>query len=278
MKTFWLPVFCLTTVFAIDATADNASKAAGTPQGPPAPPLVAPQLPIWCQWTVDYTYSSTAQGSSPTALLAAYKKMAAQDPLLAKMMANPQFIYSLVEPRPLHTLVVRTGEVRHEVRNLERGFMDDRWTLGDAMVDKKPESPQPIVTLIGASSNSEFPEFNWISTSNFTGRKKVNGVDCLVFQQKLNPLEISNPDRFADDRKGASGPRTAEDEETFVQASAYVADQTRLPVMLETPTETRHYAFLLPPAEKLAPPALFLDAAHDAKARVDASTRPLSPP
>jgi hypothetical protein len=265
MKTIHLASLCLITLFAYSAEAQDAEPA-GTPQPPPSPPLVAAKVPPWCQWTVDYTYSATAHGDSAADRVAAFEKTAAQDPMVAQMMSNPNFLYSLTEPRPLHVAVAQTGDIRGEVRNLERGFVDECWIMGDAAVEKRPEGGPLVATLYPRGSDVEFPQFNWISTSNFAGRKKVNGIDCIIFKDKIDPMRISHPEL----PPNGLAP--------FIEVTASIAEQTRLPVALQTPTEARRYTFLPPPTAQLVPPPAFVAAAQDAKARVDASTRPLSPP
>jgi hypothetical protein len=274
MKTSCVAVICLVVALSCGARAQETAPSP-TAQPPPSPPLLAPHLPDWCQWTVDYTYPPGDPEKMHADRMAAYNKLADQDPTVARAMSNPEFAFLLDEPRPVHVTVVKTGDISHEDRTLERGFEWERWTIGDTMVDKLPESPKLDVHIEGLDPVDQFPEFQWISVANFKEREKLQGVDCLVFQQTLNPLEISHPKQFGADKRNHPDKLSPG---TFVEVTAVVADATRLPVALEMATESRRYTFLAPPTAMLVPPAPFASAAQELKARLDAAIKPLSPP
>ena len=268
MKTSRLSSFCFFALFAYCAVAQNAPQPAGTPQPPPSPPFVATHLPEWCQWTVDFKRPPSASNASGDPL-DAYRKLAAQDPTVAKAMQNPQFVFSLNEPRPLRKVIVKTGPVSHEVDTLERGYRHEIWTMGESVVEKFPGSPKLVAHTEDPNSPANlFPEFDWLSTSNFKRRQKLNGVDCLIFEAKLNPLDVLVPG------VGAEASESAK-----VEATAVIAEQSRLPMALSMGSESRLYTFLSPPTAILVPAPPFVAAAQELKAQLRCRhPAPLSPP
>lgn len=266
-------LFVAMCVFLLAGGWSEAQITSGTEQLPPGP-LIVGKMPGAAQWTVDYAYADPPKPGTESAKLAGLKEMAAKDPVLAKAMANPQFVFSLDTPRPLHVAITKTGKIRHETRELERNFKSESWTVGECVVERRPNAPT-LIAYLGGGGAKEFPEFNWISEANFIGIKKLAGMDCLVFQEEINPLQISFPERFAGDKKrgmekgnGSGG----------VRAIAYIDSQTRYPVALQLGTEARHYTFFPTPVNTLSVPEDFAAAAREAKSRIDAVTKPLAKP
>jgi len=280
MKRLCLAALCLAAASSCGVHAQGAAPMSAPSAEPaPSPPLLAPRLPDWCQWTVDYTYPAGDPEKTHASRVEAYNKLAAQDPTLAGAMANPQFLFALDAPRPLRKIVVKTAAIQHEVQSLERGFQSERWTMGQTVVEQTPDSPKLITHMEDPDSNGAFPEFGWISVANFKGRKKLGGVDCLIFQGTLNPLAVTHPEQFGTDQKSAShGGGPGGKDAGLVEATAVIADQTRLPVALQIPTESRRYTFLSAPTQMLSAPPAFIAAAREAEARLNAATKPLSPP
>jgi hypothetical protein len=121
---------------------------------------------------------------------------------------------------------------------------------------------------------TDFTEFNWISTANFKTRKNIAGVDCLVFEERLNPLQVFHPEF------GTTHQLLSPDgqEEGLVNCVAVVTDDGRLPVALQMPSESMRYTFLSPPLQKLTPPPAYASAIKAVRDQVEAATRPPSPP
>ncbi|HEX4084931.1 MAG TPA: hypothetical protein VHY22_08475 [Chthoniobacteraceae bacterium] len=242
MKNLCLAIFCILNVLLYNGKA-QAPASSASPDGPPALPLLAPKLPSWCQWTVDYRYKTS----------------------------NP-----LDAPRPQQKVVVQTGSIRHEVEKFERGSQEESWATGQAVVVKKSDSPRLVTIFKDSTPGAEFPEFNWIALSNFKGRMKIDGVNCLIFRQMITPLRIGHPELFG------SAPSSPNDDGAFgtsrIEVTAMIVESSRLPLELQMPTETRRYTFLQPPVQMLEPPAEFLAAAKEGQARIESTTHPLSPP
>jgi len=276
MKTLCFAALFLSSMWLHDARAQGTATPQGTPEPPPLPPLLARHLPDFCQWTVDYKYKVAATKEAHDSVMDAYKKLAGQDSSVANAMSNPRFLYALDPPRPLRTAVVKTGNIRYEVQSMERGFQSECWAFGDTVVERAPDSRKLDVHMDDPDPEGEFPELTWLSVSNFKERKKIEGVDCLVFQETVDPLAISNPRGFIAEQKNGQNSKGLQ--VVKVEVTAVVTDQTRLPVSLQTPTESRRYIFADPPTQMLSAPPEFLAAAKEMKARLEASARPLSPP
>jgi len=249
MNRYLLIAACLSAAFA---GWSNAQTPSGKDILPPGPWVVT-QMPDSAQWTIDYTYADTRKHRKALVKLAG-------------------------DARPTHVTIVKTGAIRHEIREMERGLKSEFWAMGDMMVERRSNAPK-LFAYTSGPKDSEFPEFGWISQTNFTGRKIVDGSDCLVFQQQIDPLQITYPATYAAQQKDYQRDATEVKSDTpTVLAIALVDAKTRLPVSLQAGPELRRYAFLPPPAAMLSVPDEFAAAAKEAKARVDAATKPLSAP
>jgi hypothetical protein len=246
----------------------RAQTPLGADQLPPGP-LIVESMPDMAQWSIDYTYKDGSNAQTEAAVLANYKKLAQQDPAVAKAMADPHFLYALAPPRPLRKVITKTGDIRHEEVQLERDFKSETWSFGGFRVERRPDAAQLVPAVMNTQAK-DLPEFSWISKESFQGVKKVGAVDCLAFQKEIDGAAILDPETFTQrgSRKGASLSR----------AVAYVDVKTRYPVALVLNDDPLRYTIMPSPTAKLVVPDDFAAVAREAKARLDAVTKPLSPP
>lgn len=229
---------------------------------PPGPIIVA-LMPDFAQWTIDYIYSNAVKPGEDSVQLARYKKLALEDPALAKAMEDPNFVYTLNPARPKHVMITKTGDIRHEEDDLERDLKKEIWCSGDVKVERGPNKPDLIVSTGNVVSSTEFPEFNWISRQGFTGIETANGHQCLVFKQEVDPIMISI---------GRAGVGTT------VPAVAYIDRDTHYPVSLQFGVETRQYTILSPPPAQLTIPEDVAAAMKAMEVRIQEAGPHLSPP
>ena len=123
--------------FAPLGGAQTASPAAASDQLPPGP-LIVPSMPPSAQWTIDFTYKVPSTPESAAAKLAIFKKDAENDPVMAKSLLNPQFVFALTMPRPIRITVTKTGDIRHEEVAYERNFKGEKWSFGQFLVARLP--------------------------------------------------------------------------------------------------------------------------------------------
>jgi hypothetical protein len=145
--------------------------------------------------------------------------------------------------------VTKTGKVYH-VRLVDgQKQIWDVWSDGTvtAAEPRKGENAEfvappgdrdSINPLYVNFSKSDFDGFNWISTTNFQGIRKVMGRQCLVFSDKVVTGTLSS-DPHA---KSPSSP-----EFTYDNMVACVDAETRLPVVLTNANGITTYKFLTPP-------------------------------
>lgn len=149
---------------------------------------------------------------------------------------------------------------------------------------------------------SDFSGFDWVGAQNFVGEKKVNGRPCLVFQDKVVTVEPSQLEMIKStidrdfnwmgqiDENGRSvkgGQTNAPQRRVFniedykTQVTAYIDDETRLPIALVylTPTGvlTRTYQFQSLPSPLVIPEGLrkTLEAFKVQQKRLRASQAPI---
>ena len=192
-------------IFLLLASWANAQDTGDSPT--PAPPPTGPLLnraPKFSQWTLSYAYPKTkdSDSSPPSAPLPPGVPL---PPLQATVTKTDRFY---------HELIVDTGHGKSE-----------EWFDGTTAAFLQAGNPH---FSIGGSptpgsnftdfSKQDFDYLDWISLKTFAGVKKVNGQDCLVFQQ-------------------GSGSDTT---------TAYINAETRLPVRIESSDSTCDYVFGTP--------------------------------
>jgi hypothetical protein len=125
-------------VFLI-STACGLAQDAEAPENAPPPTgkLIVSQMPDMAQWIIDSTYTNVPKPGEPSGL-DRIKQAALKDPALAKAIEDPQYLFMLLNVRPVHVVVTKTGQIRHEVRDMEQGYKDETWANGDLVVERKP--------------------------------------------------------------------------------------------------------------------------------------------
>lgn len=194
------------------------AAAAPLPQGTPEPLAPGPLLnraPEFSQWLV-----SVKSGPSDTA----------QAP-------DQKTKYNQV------TRVRKTGPIRYEITVNADGRRYEKWCSGDLQATVIPGVKDPEIAMgSGAAkgnmgytdySTTDFPGFEWISKTNYTGTQVMAGVPCIVFH--IGPAG----DDTAIPKKGST---------------AYIAADSRLPVLLVTDGAITFYQFETPPNAPLALP------------------------
>jgi hypothetical protein len=235
----------------------SGNAQASAPDSPqlPSGPLIVAQMPDLAQWSVDSTYSDAAKADQPSAL-DRYRKEAEKDPALAKAIADPQYLLTLLNPRPTQVLYSKSGNIRHEVRTLELGYKRELWAKGEIMVERKPGIPDLVASIFDASGLDAFPEFDWIARNNFVGSQIYNNVKCFAFKMDVY-----------DDQHHFLGTKFA-----------YIDQKTLYPLGYIFGTETRKYTILPPLTSELTVPDDFLAAGKAMLARVQRATPHLGPP
>jgi hypothetical protein len=135
--------------------------------------------------------------------------------------------------------VIKTGKVRHEVQAVGAQVISDIWSLDGTSVSFDPRTKVPQVSQSGSSAGSDFPGLEWISEKNYAGIKKVNGKDCIVFNDMVFNVRPNGT------RNEFGGK---------VNAVAYVDLETRFPVTMQRGEDTYAYQFGAPPQAMLAAP------------------------
>lgn len=259
-------IFILACACALVSSWSQAQTPSPTDQLPPGP-LIVPAMPDMAQWSIDFTYKVPSTPESVAATLAIMKQNAQQDPVLAKALTNPQYVFAVTRPRPKRIVITKTGAIRHEETEFERSIKGESWQFDGNYVVRQPN--YPALNAIGSEGiTPDFPEFGWINAANFVGIKKVGPTDCLTFKQDLAPAVILTPR----DPKGPTGSTQ------LVPVTAYVDLQTRQPVALVFDGEPRRYTMASSPLAALVVPEDFITAAKVARAHADAAIKLLSPP
>ena len=239
--------FCIITMATARAPAQD------TASGPPSGPLINSQMPSNAQWSIDYSYTNARKPGVDSPMMAQYKKLALQDPSVAKAMENPRFLNALDPVRPLHVLVTTSGAIRHVETELEGDRSEEAWSDSGITVIKTSGSTKPNIQIGITVVQNDFPEFFWLTPQSFSGIETKNGQKCFVFKLAVDPARIANPSST-----GSGGT---------VPAVAYIDVVTRRPVSLQFGVETREYRMLPTPVQSLVMPDEFAIPAKNEMAR-----------
>ena len=212
----------------------------------PKPPYLAEKAPAASNWTISYTYASTAD-ARPTA------------------------------PKLQQKKVVKTDITKSANLKLERGYYDggtvqDIWTSGGLMVLKDPDYAHKIVRR---PAMGDFPEMFWINEAQYKGRERVGDKDCLIFEKELYPLQFADPGLFAAEM--AQENRTL-DLGNPVPVTAWIDAGTRLPVKMKVGEDSRIYTFNPAPASPLVIPPDYGAAIAGVEEKYRALVKPLAKP
>ena len=245
-------------------------QASPSPDALPPGPLVVQRTPGTLQWTVDFTYGENPKPEKAAARERRFRKLAEEDPALAKAMDDPQFQQALDAPRLKRLVITKTGDLRHEERFFEGGQKAETWRGADFRVEKKINLADWSVSLAEAPPG-DFPEFNWVSRANFTRIETTDDRKVAVFEQKLDPVRVLFPQVSQHNAPPA-------DEELLVPVTAKIDMKMHLPVSLEIAGDKRVYTFPDSPPLAIVMPPEVAAALQETRARIQEQTRPLSRP
>ena len=147
--------------------------------------------------------------------------------------------------------VIKTGSTRYILDVESNGTRMETWCAGTKQVYLRPEWKHPMLAdesdikdpMSVDISKTDFPGCEWVSAKNYKGIQKLSGRDCIFFSDTVVITQEIVP---------GNSSKTSSYQ---YQASAYVDLETRLPVMLVTPTEVAVYQFGTAPNSPLTLPA-----------------------
>jgi hypothetical protein len=237
-----------------------------SPPAPPQPPFLN-RAPASSQWTITF------------------KAGAAKDSSAVHTAGDAS------SSRPKEMVVTKNGKTIDEKLVNANGVTIETWHVPGFTVSevngKDPVlSPSPGNSFNTTDySTTDFAGFDWISSQNFIGAQEVMGRHCLVFKDRIvtmEPGEISlrktvreneiAEQKEREEKAAATAawrhttqaqPEEASlapfnPDDSKVEVTAYIDDQSRLPVALVygTPNGTmmRTYQFQPPPASVVLPP------------------------
>lgn len=154
--------------------------------------------------------------------------------------------------------VLKTGNLRHIVTEVSGGLNLEVWCKDTFQVIVRPEWSKPVVTSGQSSeeaarfdlSGGDFPEFDWVGEKNFSGISRVQGRECLLYQDSVQPRTNIDSIRLAEEAAARKGV----DIRQSLQVIACVAVDTRLPVFLQRGDEIVTYDFAEKPGVALTLP------------------------
>jgi hypothetical protein len=229
-----LRLLCLLSGLALSlqARAQQPSPAMTPRPEPPPGPLIQKRAPDSAMWTI-----TTVTASSPAAKRGSVPGGAAdRDPRGAAPSSGVRTTY-----------YKRGKTMRVERIDEQKQSWNVWWTQGTSevlitpqgkvailAVSNNPDVPNPYHTDFSAS---DFQGFEWISASTYTGLEKLQGVDCLVFQED----------------SGASANQAEVGSQSFSQ-TAYIDLKSRLPILLVQGDHISSYEWKAAPPESLTVP------------------------
>jgi len=261
MKNFLLPVLILLVSISGHAQSPDI----------PSGPLVATETPAFSHWTVTCTYAGGDNDAKrDAAYSAAAAKMAASDPVLARMLATrPDMMH---RPRLKQRNVIKTGKVRVESWTYADGKQEEKWQNEKGAVTRSAFTGKFTVQMLDGEKTPDFPEFAWLNAGNFKEIKMVNGNKCMVFVGKIQVGQIEDPIFFAKDARPVEG------DEATITATAVINLETRMPVSVQYRDQTRKYEYPPAPTVALTMPPEFAAVVQQVEERTKARNAPLSPP
>ena len=216
-----------------------AQEAAPSPVMPPLPqgPLLK-RAPDFSQWVI--TCDSPAE------------KTAGREPAPGKVEAAKPKAHKEVQ-------VTKAGPIRRVVTVEPDGSRSEVWCKGSVQALVRPEWKYPVLadkTDRDAPENqwrldyskTDFPGCEWVSATNYKGIQKLDGRDCIVFQdQMVAATEDAATHPASSEEKASGGNQFA--------LSAYIDMETRLPVRVISGGEVANYKFGPAPQAMLEIPA-----------------------
>jgi len=144
-------------------------------------------------------------------------------------------------------------DVRKETKFLKDGSALTRYAAGRLIVFFDPRTKQIEVDpsesggYSGELSPRYLTELTWLNAGTYRGEEEIKEITCDVYHHSWPlPLEGLYAGLQPPEESAPSPPPAV----TPLEIVAYIDKQTRLPVLLQSPTETRHYTFsTAPPVE-----------------------------
>jgi len=192
------------------------------PSLPPGPPVVT-QMPDFAQWSIDYVYADSPDGGVPSAAPGS-TVAAGRDGLQEENIKGLSLGANISGMRPLHVVITKTGDIRHEEWSLEKNGTKEIWAMGDVVVTRSSIIPGLIPSNMAGMGGDTFPELAWLSKEDFVGYEDEAGRKCLAFKKNWYS-----------------------DEHVFLGTSiAHIDPDSRYPVSFQFADQTRHYTILRP--------------------------------
>lgn len=244
MKRYAFRYTCIALIVMLGGGILRAQAPAATPSVLPSGPLVAKNAPEFAAWTVT---SSAVSSASTTP---------EKDEKTAGLAGEGE-----KKAGPLQVMqIVKTGEIRF-VKITAGTSVSERWCKGAVQIIKRPEWKQLMLSTGENRADStridfsegDFGGFDWVSSQNFIGVRKVSGRDCLVFKDQI-PSEKVSTERVFHTPDGNQESKSNKEPE-MVLAVACTDLETRLPVALTVGKTTTTYKFETPPSAMLSLPA-----------------------
>ncbi len=180
------------------------------------------------------------------------------------------------------TRVRKTGSIRYEITANADGRRFEKWCTGNLQATVIPGVKDPQIAMASAVakgnvgytdySQSDFPGFEWISRKNYIGTQSMAGVPCIVFHTgpddtgaaALSGTAAPNPGAPVAIPKGGS--------------TAYIAADSRLPVLLVADGSMKFFQFEAPPSTPLVLPPNVEAALDNITMRLRQAAAPPPPP
>jgi hypothetical protein len=226
---------------------------------PPQPPFLK-RAPDRVQWTIAYLNDSKKSGDGKA-------EQSGADPKLRTVVKDHDVVCEKTIKGNNETI-----QVWHVGKGITVASSDGKkWVFG--------YGNQQGFEDVNYDTN-DFSGFDWVGAQNFIGEKKVNGRSCLIFQDKVVTVDPSRLDMIKSDierdtswiqinksgdivsgaASGAPARRVFNIEDYKTQVTAYIDNETRLPVALVylslQGAVTRTYQFQELPAPLVIPEEL----------------------
>jgi len=176
------------------------------------------------------------------------------------------------------TLVRKTGDIRDEITANADGTRSESWYAGGVEATYAAGQKDPTIVVQGANvradgimndySKSDFPGFEWIKRSNYTGVQTIVGIPCIVFHD--GPAQLGSANAPLSPGAPVPIPQTG--------STAFIAADSRLPVLLQTDDGTILYQWEQPPTSPLTIPPGMQDFINTMQVRKQAAAAPPAAP
>lgn len=167
------------------------------------------------------------------------------------------------------------ADLRKETRHFRNASPLTQYVQRDLLVYRDPRTKRIVVESTEGQifghrlTTKEFSEFSWVEQKWHAGTRTVKGVLCDVYRRPWpaeSPMNLSLSRLSLDSLKGKEAASSVS-KRSGPEMIAVIARDTRLPVSLKDPIETRYYTFS-PASSVLSLPPEFAQAIADAKSAI----------